>query len=61
VWFIWQGREYHIKDITYIWSRREGNSLLHLFSVTDTADNLYELCYQTDNATWHLLAIGEDT
>ena len=19
VWFVWEGREYHIKDITYTW------------------------------------------
>ena len=50
VWFIWQAREYHIKEITYIWNRREGISLFFLFSVTDTADNLYELSYQTDTA-----------
>ena len=61
VWFIWQKREYHIKDITYIWNRREGSSLTYLFSVTDTSDNLYELSYQTDTATWHLLACAEDT
>jgi hypothetical protein len=61
VWFIWQRRKYYIKDITYIWNRREGSSLRYLFSVTDTADNLYELSYQTDNATWHLLAFAEET
>jgi len=61
VWFIWQEKEYHIKDITYIWNSREGNSLLYLFSVTDTADNLYELAYRTDTATWHLLSIAEDS
>jgi len=60
VWFIWQGREYHIKEITYIWNRREGSSLFFLFSVTDTADNLYELSYRTDTATWHLLACAEE-
>jgi hypothetical protein len=61
VWFIWQAREYRIKDITYIWNRREGISLLYLFSVTDTADNLYELSYQTDTAALTLLARAEDT
>ena len=57
VWFVWEGREYRIKEITYIWSSREGESLLYHFSVTDGADNLYELCYRTDSATWHLLAL----
>ena len=61
VWFIWDGRHYHIKDITYRWNRRNGRSLLHHFSVIDTSDNLYEIAYQTDNATWHLLGIAEDT
>lgn len=57
VWFIWEGREHHIKEITYIWNSREGRSLLYYFSVTDKADNLYELCYRTDSATWHLLTL----
>ena len=57
VWFIWEGREHHIKEVTYIWSSREGQSLLYHFSVTDKADNLYELCYRTDSTTWHLLAL----
>ena len=56
VWFIWQEREYHIKDITYCWNSREGSLLTYLFSVTDTADNLYELSFHTDTATWHLLS-----
>jgi len=60
IWFIWQEREYHIKEITSLWNRREGSSLFFLFSVTDTADNLYELSYQTDTATWHLVACAED-
>jgi len=61
VWFICQERKYHIKDITYIWHRREGNLLCYHFSVTDTSYNLYELSYQTDTATWHLLACEEGT
>jgi hypothetical protein len=56
VWFIWQERAYHIKDITYVWNSREGSSHTYLFSVTDTADNLYELSFRTDTATWHLLS-----
>lgn len=59
VWFIWEGREHYIKDITYTWNNREGRSLLYHFSVTDKADNLYELCYRTESATWHLLALEE--
>ena len=59
VWFIWEDREHHIKDITYTWGSREGRSLLYHFSVTDKADNLYELCYRTESATWHLLALEE--
>jgi len=59
VWFIWEDREHRIKEITYTWSSREGRSLFYYFSVTDRADNLYELCYHTDSATWHLLAFEE--
>ncbi len=54
VWFIWEGRTYYIKDITYVWNSQEGQSLLYYFSVTDRAGNPYELCYHTDSNTWHL-------
>ena len=56
VWFIWAGREYHIKEITYTWNIREGRTLFYFFSVIDRNDNLYELCYRTGSATWHLSA-----
>ena len=57
VWFIWNGREYRIKRITYVWKRREGRSLLYYFSLTDTAENFYEICYRTDTVTWYLLNV----
>ena len=59
VWFVWEDREHHIKEITYTWGSREGRSFLYHFTVTDRADNLYELCYRTDSATWHLLTLEE--
>jgi hypothetical protein len=59
VWFVWEGNTHRIKEITYTWSSREGHALLYHFSITDGADNLYELCYRTDSTTWHLLALEE--
>jgi hypothetical protein len=59
VWFIWQGRQYRVKKITYTWVDKEGQEKLYHFAVTDGA-NLYELCYNSIQLTWQLSAIDTE-
>ncbi len=56
VWFIWKGRQYRIKDVTYTWTNKEGRSFVHYFSVTDCQD-LYEISYNTETMVWRLMAV----
>lgn len=59
VWFIWRGREYQIKKITYWWREREGKTLIHHFTVTDGV-NLYELSYHPTEMNWYLTQVEDE-
>lgn len=56
VWFVWSGRKYDIKEITYIWTERVGKASIHHFTVTDSA-NLFDISYSTDNLVWTLHSV----
>jgi hypothetical protein len=58
VWFIWRKREYRVKKVTYCWNEREGNALIHHFSVTDGV-NLYDLSYHTAEMNWYLAQVED--
>ncbi len=53
IWFIWQGREHRIKEITYRWRSRCGSAIIRHFSVTDDTA-LYELRFNTCSCIWKL-------
>lgn len=57
VWFIWSGRKYDIKEITYIWTENGGKAHVHHFTVTDSA-NLFDISYSTDTMVWTLHSIA---
>ena len=56
VWLIWKEKQYHIKEVTYTWTNREGSTSVHYFSVTD-GQNLYEIAYNTEAMVWMLMAV----
>lgn len=56
VWFIWSGRKYDIKEITYIWTEREGKANIHHFTVTDGA-GLFDISYSVDSLVWTLHSV----
>lgn len=51
--FKWSGRLREVKDITYTWTTREGQSSIYHFSVTD-GNTLYELSFNTTSLLWRL-------
>jgi hypothetical protein len=53
VWFVWRGREYRVREVTYSWKEREGKTLIQHFSVTDGV-SLYDLSYHTAEMNWYL-------
>ena len=56
LWFIWNGRRYKIKEVTYTWNDRNGEEKLYHFSVSD-GKTLYEICFNDNNLTWHLIRV----
>ena len=56
VWFVWKGRQYRIKEVTYTWANNDGRAVVHYFSVTDD-QNLYEISYNTETMVWRLMAV----
>ena len=56
VWFIWKEKQYHIKEVTYAWTNKEGSASVHYFSVTD-GQNLYEISYNAETMVWVLMAV----
>ncbi|UCD85924.1 MAG: hypothetical protein JSU92_06960 [Deltaproteobacteria bacterium] len=57
-WFIWNGRQYRIKEITYTWSERQGRASIHYFSATDGI-NLFELYYNSESMLWFLSQLDD--
>ena len=53
VWFMWRGRYYKVKSVTYTWRTNQGIARVHHYSVSD-GDNLYELLFNTDTLEWTL-------
>jgi len=53
VWFVWNGRRYHVNRVNHIWKKRDGERLLVFFSVSDEA-NTYLLCYDTLQMEWRI-------
>lgn len=51
--FKWSGRLLAVKDITYSWKTREGESVLYHFSVFD-GKTLYELSFNAASLVWRL-------
>jgi len=56
VWFLWQGRRYHVKTVTMRWQTTEGRATLLHLSVTDHA-NLFELVLNQQTLSWAVAAV----
>ncbi|OYD14271.1 hypothetical protein CH330_08120 [candidate division WOR-3 bacterium JGI_Cruoil_03_51_56] len=55
--FIWRNHRYRIKDITYVWREKQGDSELYHYAVSDGA-NVYELSYENKTFNWTLTSIS---
>ena len=51
--FKWSGKFRDVKDVTYTWTTREGQSSIYHFSVTD-GNALYELSFNVTSLLWRL-------
>jgi len=56
-WFIWKGRKYPIREITFNWQDRKGEETLLYFSVSD-GTNIYEICFNQKRLNWFLSKVS---
>ncbi len=56
-WFIWQGRHYPVKTITYEWQDQRGDQTLRYFSVSDGV-NLYQIYLNNKYLNWRLVRVS---
>ncbi len=52
-WFVWEGRRYAVREITYRWKDRRGDDLLHYFTVTD-GGNVFQIYFNSRHTHWRL-------
>ncbi|MDH5186318.1 MAG: hypothetical protein OEZ20_05665 [candidate division WOR-3 bacterium] len=51
--FIWRQREYDVKDLTYVWHNKKGETDYYYFAVSDGI-NIFELVYNVKTFDWIL-------
>ena len=51
--FRWSGKLFEVKDITYAWQTKEGQTKIYHFSISD-GKTLYELSFDTASLLWRM-------
>jgi hypothetical protein len=51
--FKWNGRLFEVREITYSWQTKEGQTKVYHFSITD-GNTLYELSFDAASLLWHI-------
>lgn len=51
--FIWNNKEYPIKQVTYSWQERSGNEIITYFSIS-TGPDLYQISFNNIHFSWRL-------
>jgi hypothetical protein len=54
--FRWSGKLFEVKEITYAWQTKEGQTRIYHFSITD-GKTLYELTFDTTSLLWRLAKV----
>jgi len=54
--FTWSGRTIEIKEVTYTWKTKEGQKVLHHFTVTD-GTTLFELTFDSLSLLWKVESV----
>ena len=54
--FTWSGRTIEIKEVTYTWKTKEGQKVLHHFTVTD-GNTLFELTFDSVSLLWKVESV----
>lgn len=56
--FVWNNKEYKIKDTHYTWQERRGQETINYFSV-DTGTDLYQISFSNLSLSWQIDKIIE--
>jgi hypothetical protein len=51
--FRWNGKLFEVKEVTYTWETKEGQTKIYHFSISD-GKTLYELSFDTASLLWRL-------
>ena len=51
--FRWSGKLFEVKEVTYAWETKEGQTKIYHFSISD-GKTLYELTFDTASLLWRL-------
>lgn len=51
--FKWSGKLFEVRDITYAWQTKEGQTRIYHFSISD-GKTLYELSFDTTSLLWRI-------
>ncbi len=51
--FRWNQKLFEVKDVTYSWQTKEGQTKLYHFSISD-GKTLYELSFDTTSLLWRI-------
>lgn len=52
--FVWRGRRYDVKEVTYHWEETRGRSLLHFYTVT-AGTAIFQIYFNTKYLYWRLV------
>ena len=53
-WFIWNGRKHEIKEVTYMWHDKQGETEFLYFALTD-GKTVFEVSLNQKDLSWQLL------
>ncbi|MCG2710881.1 MAG: hypothetical protein L6416_00890 [Candidatus Omnitrophica bacterium] len=55
LWFFLHGNKHIIKNVQFSWQEKKGAEAFHLFSVTDSNDTQYTICFIPGNFRWRVI------
>jgi len=55
LWFFLHGNKHVIKNIEFSWQKKKGREIFRIFSVTDSYDTRYTLCFIRQRLVWKII------
>ena len=60
LWFFLHGNKHMIKNVQFIWQEKKGKEIFRIFSVTDSYDTRYTLCFIHRSFRWKVIENDSD-